>query len=820
MMTENQVWKKTIEELTDNGRRRLFVFGAGKGGRSCLRIFREAGIYAGCVDNNEALWGTKLCGITIESPKVLLTGDKSENLILIFNGNWKKEILSQLYDMGFVEGKNIRFFREIAREVQAELYADEVKLCFAGMPDRRIWIYSEGGIRLEIKKLLQKLPLMGIVSDTYLTGEIAGKPIVQWTEISKEMCDMVIVVAPETEYQSIYRRLLDKCLALGIDVFGINGQNLREQFGWNPFYLSETVYCRKSEEELKKLIEQYDAVSFDLFDTLIMRKTLLPTDVFDMVENRLRAFQIPCPGFKEQRRAVEIEEGGTIYHIYEKMGRKFGWNDGQTQRALQTELELEKSVLLPRIKMIEMLRYASELGKKVSIISDMYLSADILDGLLKGMNISGYDKIYVSCDYGVGKSDGLFEYYLKDVQGSKCLHIGDNEQADVKAPLQYGIASYGIKSALELFQITNYRYVLSYCNTYNERCIMGLLLADILNNPFALHGSAGILTLDNLSAVGKLFGASLVIKYMLELRAYIQKNGSFDKIFFGARDGYLFQRVYENLRNSLWQGEKMPEGIYLPVSRKLCSRCSISVERDLDILAGYVENENPTRVLTDMLGLSKERVERYEEEKHQSLRDFFLLYREAVEEKTSETRKKYLRYLETKRIDIAGRNLFFDLASRGTVLYALNHIFEAPLQGFFVMDYGERNLPGIAVESVYQDMKSPIYGLHNFLEIIFSAEEASIRDMSGNLELIYEQEKRTTEQIEAMREMQRGIEDFASEYFTVLYLSGSEVKREIPERLLAMCPETDYVGAAAIIRKIRLFDEFGGRNYDIMERQP
>lgn len=820
MATENQIWKKTIEELTNKGRKRLFVFGAGKGGKSCLQIFQQAGICARCVDNNETLWGTELCGVTIESPEVLLDGEVSETLILIFSGSWKEEILSQLSGMGFSIGKNIRFFREIANEVPAELYVDEFKLHFAEMFGKRIWIYNEGNIGLELERVLQKLPVMGIVSDTYLTGEIAGKPLVQWFEISEEVCDVVVIASPETEYQSIYRKILDKCLTLGIDIFGINGQNLLKQFGWNPFHLSEVVYCRKSEGELRRLIEQYDAISFDLFDTLIMRKTLLPTDVFDMVEDRLRTLRIPCLSFKAQRRAVEIAEGGTIHQIYEKLGKKFGWNDGQRQCALQTELELEKSVLLPRAKMVEMLRYASELGKRVSIISDMYLSADILDDLLKAMNITGYDKIYVSCDYGVGKSDGLFEYYLKDVRKSRCLHIGDNEQADVKAPLQYGIASYGIASALELFRMTNYRYVLSYCNTYNERCLLGLLLADILNNPFALHGSGGILALDNLPAVGKLFGAPVVIKYMLELRAYIQKNGSFDRIFFGARDGCLFQRVYENLRSTLWQGEEMPEGIYLPVSRKLCSRCTISVERDLDILIGYVANENPARVLTDMLGLPREKVELYKAEKHQNVSDYFLLYQGEVERKTSETRRKYLRYLEINQIDITGRNLFFDLASRGTVLYALNHIFETPLQGFFVMDYGEKNLPGIAVESVYQDMESPIYALHNFLEIIFSAKEPSLRDMGEGAELTYEQEKRTIEQIEAMEEMQGGIEDLVSEYFTVLYLNGSEVKKELAERLLAMCPETDYVGAAAIIRKIRLFDELGGRSYDIMERQP
>ena len=33
-------------------------------------------------------------------------------------------------------------------------------------------------------------------------------------------------------------------------------------------------------QKLKKLIDQYDVVSFDVFDTLLLRNVLKPTDLF------------------------------------------------------------------------------------------------------------------------------------------------------------------------------------------------------------------------------------------------------------------------------------------------------------------------------------------------------------------------------------------------------------------------------------------------------------------------------------------------------------------------------------------------------------
>lgn len=43
-----------------------------------------------------------------------------------------------------------------------------------------------------------------------------------------------------------------------------------------------------TKKQLREMASQYEIISFDLFDTLIMRQVLLSTDVIELTEYRLR----------------------------------------------------------------------------------------------------------------------------------------------------------------------------------------------------------------------------------------------------------------------------------------------------------------------------------------------------------------------------------------------------------------------------------------------------------------------------------------------------------------------------------------------------
>ena len=78
---------------------------------------------------------------------------------------------------------------------------------------------------------------------------------------------------------------------------------------------------RRRMDAVKKEISQADAVSFDVFDTLLMRKTLYPEDVFE-----LTALSCGLDPEEFQRRRKEAEHAfrhGTVYDIYSVLQKAY-----------------------------------------------------------------------------------------------------------------------------------------------------------------------------------------------------------------------------------------------------------------------------------------------------------------------------------------------------------------------------------------------------------------------------------------------------------------------------------------------------------------
>ena len=112
--------------------------------------------------------------------------------------------------------------------------------------------------------------------------------------------------------------------------------------------------------------------------------------------------------------------------------------------ALRVELEVERDLLVPDLDVLALLEAASAAGKTVVGVSDTYFEEDQLRGLLAQPALRGFelDRVFTSCAYRIGKSGGLFEIVLRelDVAPEQVVHLGDNEVADVEVPEKLGIA--------------------------------------------------------------------------------------------------------------------------------------------------------------------------------------------------------------------------------------------------------------------------------------------------------------------------------------------------------------------------------------------
>ena len=168
-------------------------------------------------------------------------------------------------------------------------------------------------------------------------------------------------------------------------------------------------------------IDKYKYISFDIFDTLIKRCVVNPHDVFDLVERYCRNNGILVPkGFKEKRIEAErtinkqSKRPSTIREIYEYFCQKYG---GDLVKLEAAEKLIELNVCKPNAEIINLYHKCIEAGKKVYVISDMYLDATFLKEVLLNCGIAGYEKIFVSCEYRATKATGeLFKKVIDETE--------------------------------------------------------------------------------------------------------------------------------------------------------------------------------------------------------------------------------------------------------------------------------------------------------------------------------------------------------------------------------------------------------------------
>jgi len=195
-------------------------------------------------------------------------------------------------------------------------------------------------------------------------------------------------------------------------------------------------------------IEEYEYVSFDVFDTLLLRPYVKPTDLFRHME-----INENTPGFADARISAERRARTkdrpevTLSDIYDAMDTKFS-------HMMEKELEYEAQVLQPNPEMKRVFDLTLSKGKVVILLSDMYLPSAFIADVLSKRGFSGYRKLYVSSDNGKSKCFGdLFRQALGDlnVLPSELLHIGDDERSDVRTPSAMGIGTARYVKVMERY---------------------------------------------------------------------------------------------------------------------------------------------------------------------------------------------------------------------------------------------------------------------------------------------------------------------------------------------------------------------------------
>ena len=164
-----------------------------------------------------------------------------------------------------------------------------------------------------------------------------------------------------------------------------------------------------TDEIRKALVEKnIEVVSFDIFDTLLVRPFYMPTDLFELLDARVTEFMgtIDRMDFRKHRMEAEHiarrrftgsgREDVTLDEIYQVLGELLELTKEQTGLIKSWEIEQEMRFCRPRKFARELFELALGTGKRVIITSDMYLPLEVVERLFRKSGYSGYEKLYLS----------------------------------------------------------------------------------------------------------------------------------------------------------------------------------------------------------------------------------------------------------------------------------------------------------------------------------------------------------------------------------------------------------------------------------------
>ncbi len=635
-------------------------------------------------------------------------------------------------------------------------------------------------------------------------GEFFARPIKPLQVLPKLGIKTIVIATSRQSERIVYERIVTFCREAGIKIYSIQSGDLSE-VGRD---LSLDFFGKKLKERLWNCIKCHDVVSFDIFDTLLMRKTLYPMDVFDIVEYRAVKKGVGLPkGFKNYRNQAEValeREKIGLDGIYENLKKMLNLSDEEIYVLKKLEMDVEQEVLMPRLNIVEAGRYAKSLGKKVLLVSDMYLSPNFLENVLCKRGIDFYDKIYVSDYYGTSKGEGLFDIVRRENPACTYMHIGDNLDVDGWGARRKGIDSFTVKSAVEIFKSSGGSQPFKYLEGYNERLILGLFLAKAYANPFVLDekGKRQVMGINDFAG---LFIAPLAISFVVWLIGKVREQ-NFEAVLFASRDGYAFKKMYDKAM-SVWHLSNMPPSIYLHLSRKLCMGLAMKETQDLEWMRSRLQGQIRNFVNNVFqLGITQSK-ERDDDSKE--VWEEVLSKKEDIYRGSKERKRRYRKYVQKIGLSAEGKYVFVDMCSQGTSQGALHENVFTNLYGLYFKRYSAKDFRTMGRVESFLPQDSHIMLLNNVFEFIFSSPESSVNDVDDFGNIVFNEEMRSNKEIVECRNAQTVVMEVWCE-FLKLAIPMENTGRLVGQQILELYRNEMFTEGIEVFRRRAINDDLGG----------
>lgn len=542
-----------------------------------------------------------------------------------------------------------------------------------------------------------------------------------------------------------------------------------------------------------KAVKKYEYVSFDVFDTLLKRDVCKPKDVFLLVQRKFeKHFKLENTDFYNKRVSAERSIRGksasgeiNFNQIYEELLSLYDYTAEQVEYLKMQELEAEKALLRENTAILEFYNYCVSSGKKIVIISDMYLSSEFIGDALKKSGYK-YDHIFVSNECDRMKHNGtIYPFILKQLGISKkqIVHIGDSWRADFIFARKSGIKSMHLPKL-----INNIEYGKRYDKKLFESSLEERSFISFINNK-------------NYNARSEYYKIGYqtfgIVLYCFS--KWLNKKSVSDGIenmFFLARDGYIMKKAYDII---------YPENNskYLYVSRRSLTVPSLSLCESFDELCTMLTltRQMNIKAFLKKLGLD---VSEYKDEltkcglsettifdgkniKHdEKIMKLYKLIEKDVMRNCEKEYSQLISYLKSN--EFSGRAAVIDIGWQGTMQKALDKIISssnelsAEIKGYYVgLKVNSDSGAGFLFSgSENSQNEYKIFSFGGLFETFFLAQHGSVEKYSDNKAVLFDYEYENDENIlKIVTDIQQGAIDFVKEFSANEWISDFDFELDI-----------------------------------------
>lgn len=615
--------------------------------------------------------------------------------------------------------------------------------------------------------------------------------------------------------------------------------------------------------ELAMQIPRYEVISFDVFDTLVNRPFMQPSDLFDLMDRQLKdVVNRPDIDFRFERKTAEsiafevaVSSGRgeiEISEIYEVLRKRTGISERHAQQLMEMEKSAEVRLMQRREAGYHAFELAKALNKRIILVSDMYLPKDVIEMILLKCGYFGFEKLYLSSEVGLKKHSGaLYDYVLTelDISPGKVLHIGDNLKGDIQRSKEKGMKAFHLVQSIERFKLST-AYTIPWKRDENRHSLdWSIILACVghkfCNNPYLPERKGTLFNADP-RRLGYYGVGPLLLGFAHWLLKAAMRDGV-QRLYFLSRDGLLMKRAYDLVAAHF---PEAPKSIYLLCSRRAVNLAKAeNLEHLMDLLnVEYAHQMHIVDLLKNRFGLNvDENVSRTLAEHgfdinsrivsddRRKLKSVIMALANQILDIAKTERRNYLQYLKSQGIFSEGKVAVVDIGYAGTMqesLFILNGS-EKPIEGYYLITFRtalsrvqSRGLVAQAFLSNFVDRHDTFHPFCKHVpmyETLFSAPETSFvrifEGKDGTLVPVFAaatlgEEKRK----EVVTKIQSGAVEFVEEFLARFgtWISVLDIEPTKTIRVLDEYFSKPHPKDAQILMNVEFEDLYGGRSKTVL----